>query len=186
MPIFLYFICGTPATAWHAKRCHVHTQDLNWQTPRCQSGTCELNCCSPGPATRVLFFVPITSTILSFQKRWSETENEVKKSALEQETLSKALPPAAVRTQHHQLFKANQVLYPSLDMRELFPAGSRGQDSKIQPPKAKHRLVGRCRPARPNTLPPLPKTRTHALPSLPKTPDKNPYIFSLQGGGSGF
>ena len=27
MPIFLYFICGTPATAWCAKRCHVRTQD---------------------------------------------------------------------------------------------------------------------------------------------------------------
>ena len=25
VPIFLYFICGTPATAWCAKRCHVHT-----------------------------------------------------------------------------------------------------------------------------------------------------------------
>ena len=25
VPIFLYFICGTPATAWPAKQCHVHT-----------------------------------------------------------------------------------------------------------------------------------------------------------------
>ena len=32
MPIFLYFICGTPTTAWRAKRCHVHTWDLNRRT----------------------------------------------------------------------------------------------------------------------------------------------------------
>ena len=29
MPTFLYFICGTPTTAWLAKQCHVHTQDPN-------------------------------------------------------------------------------------------------------------------------------------------------------------
>ncbi|XP_070109978.1 carnitine O-palmitoyltransferase 1, muscle isoform isoform X5 [Equus przewalskii] len=29
VPIFLYFICGTPTTAWLAKRCHVRTQDPN-------------------------------------------------------------------------------------------------------------------------------------------------------------
>ena len=34
-----------PATAWLAKRCHVHTRDLNRGTPGRQSGTCELNCC---------------------------------------------------------------------------------------------------------------------------------------------
>ena len=34
MPIFLYFIRGTPTTAWlFAKRCHVCTRDPNWQTP---------------------------------------------------------------------------------------------------------------------------------------------------------
>uniref|UniRef100_A0A9L0ILM9 Nuclear envelope phosphatase-regulatory subunit 1 n=1 Tax=Equus asinus TaxID=9793 RepID=A0A9L0ILM9_EQUAS len=33
MPIFLYFICGTPATAWHAKQCHVRTWDPNRRTP---------------------------------------------------------------------------------------------------------------------------------------------------------
>ena len=33
MPIFLYFIRGTPATAWLATPCHVHTQDLNQRTP---------------------------------------------------------------------------------------------------------------------------------------------------------
>ena len=32
MPIFLYFICGTPTTAWLAKRCHIRTQDLNRRT----------------------------------------------------------------------------------------------------------------------------------------------------------
>ena len=29
VPIFLYFICGMPTTAWLAKGCHVHTQDPN-------------------------------------------------------------------------------------------------------------------------------------------------------------
>ena len=43
MPIFLYFICGTPNTAWLAKRCHVCTWDPNWQTLGCQSRTCEPN-----------------------------------------------------------------------------------------------------------------------------------------------
>ena len=46
MPIFLYFICGTPTTAWLAMRCHVHTQDPNWRTPGRRSGTCTLNCCA--------------------------------------------------------------------------------------------------------------------------------------------
>uniref|UniRef100_A0A9L0JZL0 KRAB domain-containing protein n=1 Tax=Equus asinus TaxID=9793 RepID=A0A9L0JZL0_EQUAS len=35
VPIFLYFICGTPATAWLVKQCHVDTWDLNRQTPAC-------------------------------------------------------------------------------------------------------------------------------------------------------
>ena len=29
VPVFLYFICGTPTTAWLHKWCHVHTRDLN-------------------------------------------------------------------------------------------------------------------------------------------------------------
>uniref|UniRef100_A0A9L0SPU5 N-acetylglucosaminylphosphatidylinositol deacetylase n=1 Tax=Equus caballus TaxID=9796 RepID=A0A9L0SPU5_HORSE len=29
VPNFLYFIRETPTTAWRAKRCHVHTRDLN-------------------------------------------------------------------------------------------------------------------------------------------------------------
>ena len=33
MPIFLYFICGMPTTAWRAKGCHVRTQDPNQRTP---------------------------------------------------------------------------------------------------------------------------------------------------------
>ena len=36
MPIFLYFICGTPTTAWHAKQCHVRTQHPNRRTPGLQ------------------------------------------------------------------------------------------------------------------------------------------------------
>ena len=51
MPIFLYFMCGMPATAWLAMRCHVCTRDPNWWTPGCWSGTYALNCCAtvPGP-----------------------------------------------------------------------------------------------------------------------------------------
>ena len=48
MPIFLYFICGTPTTARLAKWCHARTQDLNWQTSGRQSGTCKLNHCATG------------------------------------------------------------------------------------------------------------------------------------------
>ena len=44
VPIFLYFICGTPATAWLANRCHVCTWDLNQQTPGQRSGMWALNC----------------------------------------------------------------------------------------------------------------------------------------------
>uniref|UniRef100_A0A5F5PXU5 Nicotinamide riboside kinase 1 n=1 Tax=Equus caballus TaxID=9796 RepID=A0A5F5PXU5_HORSE len=36
MPIFLYFICGIPVTAWLAKQCHVCTRDPNRRTPACQ------------------------------------------------------------------------------------------------------------------------------------------------------
>ena len=51
MPIILYFIYGTPATAWHATRCHVCTRDPNQQTPGpLRSRTCKLNHCTTGPA----------------------------------------------------------------------------------------------------------------------------------------
>uniref|UniRef100_A0A9L0SX71 Acylphosphatase n=2 Tax=Equus TaxID=9789 RepID=A0A9L0SX71_HORSE len=33
VPIFIYLICGTPATAWLGKWCHVHTRDPNRRTP---------------------------------------------------------------------------------------------------------------------------------------------------------
>uniref|UniRef100_A0A9L0T0A2 Solute carrier family 51 member A n=1 Tax=Equus caballus TaxID=9796 RepID=A0A9L0T0A2_HORSE len=33
MPISLYFICGTPATAWLDERCHVRTRDPNMANP---------------------------------------------------------------------------------------------------------------------------------------------------------
>ena len=55
VPIFLYFICGMPTTAWPDKWCHVCTQDLNQKTSGCQSGTCPLNSCATGPAPSVCF-----------------------------------------------------------------------------------------------------------------------------------
>ena len=52
MPIFLYFVCGTPATAWLDKRCHVRAGDLNQRTLAHQSRRCELNHrCATRPAT---------------------------------------------------------------------------------------------------------------------------------------
>ena len=42
MPISLYFICGTPTTAWCVKQCHVRTQDPNQWTPSRWSGTANL------------------------------------------------------------------------------------------------------------------------------------------------
>ena len=58
MPIFLYFICGIPATAWLAKRCHVGTLDLNQQTLGRQSGMCALNRCATAPAPSAHFKGP--------------------------------------------------------------------------------------------------------------------------------
>ena len=55
MPIFLYFICGTPTTAWLAKRCHVHTQDPNRQTPGCQGGRAHLIDVPPGSPCQSIF-----------------------------------------------------------------------------------------------------------------------------------
>ena len=54
MPIFLYFLCGTPATAWLAKWCHVRTWDPNWQTPCRRNGTCALNLVPLGQSPRKL------------------------------------------------------------------------------------------------------------------------------------
>ena len=50
VPIFLYFICGMPTTAWLAKQCHVPTWDPNRWTPGHRRGRCELNHCATGPA----------------------------------------------------------------------------------------------------------------------------------------
>uniref|UniRef100_A0A9L0SE50 COX assembly mitochondrial protein n=1 Tax=Equus caballus TaxID=9796 RepID=A0A9L0SE50_HORSE len=55
VPIFLYFIYGTPTTAWLDKRCHVRTRDLNRRTPGRQSGTCKLNHCATGWAPNQAF-----------------------------------------------------------------------------------------------------------------------------------
>ena len=57
VPIFLYFICGMPATAWLAKGRRVCTEDLNHRTLGRRSGTCELNCCATRPATPITFLL---------------------------------------------------------------------------------------------------------------------------------
>ena len=67
MPIFLYFICAMPTTAWLAKQYHVCTQDPNQQTPARRSGTCELNRCTTRPALSVIIdTVEFKSTSLLF------------------------------------------------------------------------------------------------------------------------
>ena len=48
VPIFLYFLCGLPITAWCAKWCHVHTGDPNWRIPGHQSGCANLTAAPPG------------------------------------------------------------------------------------------------------------------------------------------
>ena len=57
VPIFLYFIPGTPTTAWLDKRCHVRTQDLNQQTLGRQSRTCAPLCHQAGPC--LISFNPV-------------------------------------------------------------------------------------------------------------------------------
>ena len=74
MPIFLYFICRTPTTAWRAKRCHVHTRDPNRQTPGCQSGKCELNCCATGQVQKV-FLITFGENIYSVSPAFPRTRN---------------------------------------------------------------------------------------------------------------
>ena len=34
VPIFFYFICGMPATAWLAKQCHIRTRDQTGEVER--------------------------------------------------------------------------------------------------------------------------------------------------------
>ena len=53
--LLLPFTCGTPTTAWRAKRCQVHTQDPNWWTPGHWSGMCALNCCATRPDPNLVF-----------------------------------------------------------------------------------------------------------------------------------
>ena len=55
MPIFLYFIRGMPTTAWlFAKRCHVRTQDPNWQTLGHQEAECANLTTVPAPSMSIL------------------------------------------------------------------------------------------------------------------------------------
>ena len=50
MPIFLYFICGMPTTAWLVMWCRVHTRGPNRRTPGQRKRMCEFNCCATRPA----------------------------------------------------------------------------------------------------------------------------------------
>ena len=54
-------------------------------------------------------------------------------------------------------------------MSELSFPGIQGPDVKVQPHEARRRLVGRHQP-----------TGSHAPPLLPKTPDKNLYLFPFK------
>ena len=48
MPIFLYFTCGTPTTAWPAKRCHVHTRDPTGEPQAAEAECVRLTAAPPG------------------------------------------------------------------------------------------------------------------------------------------
>ena len=65
MPIFLYFIHGTPTTAWLDKWCHVCTRYPNQWTPGRQSRMCELNRCATGPAALIGFYSKFLLCIFS-------------------------------------------------------------------------------------------------------------------------
>ena len=52
MPIFLYFIRGTPTTAWRAKRCHVLTRDPNRHQ---EAERANLTAAPPGLPLHLLF-----------------------------------------------------------------------------------------------------------------------------------
>ena len=61
VPIFLYFICGMPTTAWLAKRCHVCTWDLNRRTPRStEAEHVHLPAVPPGRPLLLKIFKPMT------------------------------------------------------------------------------------------------------------------------------
>ena len=55
VPVFLYFIRGTPTTVVLANRCHVQTWDPNKRTPGRRSGMCALNHCATGWAPGTTF-----------------------------------------------------------------------------------------------------------------------------------
>ena len=57
VPMVLYFICDTPATAWLDKRCIGLLLDPNWQSLGHRSGTCKLNLCNTGPAPYVILLI---------------------------------------------------------------------------------------------------------------------------------
>ena len=55
--IFLRFICGTPTTAWCAKRCHVRTRDLNrWTLGHREAEQANLTAATPGRPLVCLHF----------------------------------------------------------------------------------------------------------------------------------
>ena len=60
VPFFLYFICGTPTTAWLDKWCvglHLGSAPAKPQTPGHWRGMCKLNRCTTGLAHFLWFFL---------------------------------------------------------------------------------------------------------------------------------
>ena len=55
VPIFLYFICGTPTTGMACQAVPCSHRDGNQQTPGRRSGMCELNRCTTRPAQLFIF-----------------------------------------------------------------------------------------------------------------------------------
>ena len=62
-------LCGTPATAWPDKQCHVCTQDPKWQTwGRC-SRTCKLNPWATGPTPGLFPIFIVLMHIVLYERR---------------------------------------------------------------------------------------------------------------------
>uniref|UniRef100_A0A9L0J9D4 Elongation of very long chain fatty acids protein n=1 Tax=Equus asinus TaxID=9793 RepID=A0A9L0J9D4_EQUAS len=78
MPIFLYFICGTPTTAWCAKQYHVHTRDPKQRTPGRQEAECvNLTAAPLGRPPRIpfLYLSPVKRLSNPFEESSFKMEN---------------------------------------------------------------------------------------------------------------
>ena len=79
VPVFLYFICGTPVTAWLDKRCVYLCLGSEPANLRCRSRTCELNHYTMGPAA-IFDHFDEQNTIIKLSDVESFTNKEAEKN----------------------------------------------------------------------------------------------------------